>query len=261
MPIPIASFTYVADGLTVTFTDTSDGVPTSWIWDFGFNEIKSSLQNPIIIFPITGPYIVYLIASNDDGASEPEIKVLNLVAVIPDQPIESPTIYQNVLSELPTGIVFDPTNFNLILRKWQLYIQPKVNVDPPISNDDVFDETKYPYLVNVLLAKLVIWELTAQAASAAMVTMSSSGGTTGGTGGVGGKGPLKKIETGPANAEWYDSSTFWSNMMKTGGVIQTMQDMICLFARRLRISLPFCVPVKGVTLFSIMRKRKCGGWV
>jgi gliding motility-associated-like protein len=49
--------------LTVKFTDTSTGSPTSWAWTFG-NGNSSPLQNPSAIFSAPGEYEVTLTVSN-----------------------------------------------------------------------------------------------------------------------------------------------------------------------------------------------------
>jgi PKD repeat protein len=67
---PVASFT--TGSLTgifphsVTFTDTSTGTPTSWLWDFGDGESSTS-QNPTHIYTEPGDYTVVLYATNDCG--------------------------------------------------------------------------------------------------------------------------------------------------------------------------------------------------
>lgn len=55
------------DGLTVTFTDTSDASPTRWLWDFG-DGTTSTEQNPIHSFKAAGTYDVTLTAWNDLGS-------------------------------------------------------------------------------------------------------------------------------------------------------------------------------------------------
>lgn len=47
----------------VTFTDTSQGNPVDWYWDFG-DGVTSTLQNPTHTFTGVGPYTVTLAASN-----------------------------------------------------------------------------------------------------------------------------------------------------------------------------------------------------
>jgi len=71
-PAPIAAFTAnVTTGpapLTVQFTDTSTGSPTSWLWSFGDGE-TSTAQNPIHTYTTPGTYTVSLTATNAGGSS------------------------------------------------------------------------------------------------------------------------------------------------------------------------------------------------
>lgn len=72
IPPPVAEFT--ADPvsgytpLTVNFTDTSSGNPTSWFWDFGDSN-TSTLQDPSHVYYNPGTYTVSLTATNDGGSS------------------------------------------------------------------------------------------------------------------------------------------------------------------------------------------------
>ncbi len=66
---PDASFTYIANGLTVDFTDTSSGGPTVWAWTFGDGGTSSN-QHPTHTYTSDGSYEVCLTASNDDGNDE-----------------------------------------------------------------------------------------------------------------------------------------------------------------------------------------------
>lgn len=58
---PMADFTFVADGLTVTFTNTSTGA-SNYLWAFGPGT--SILTDPTYTFPSSGVYVVSLIARN-----------------------------------------------------------------------------------------------------------------------------------------------------------------------------------------------------
>lgn len=68
-PGPIANFSASANGLEVTFSDLTAGVPTSWSWDFGDNSPISTVKNPVHTFPTQGPYTVELTTSNGDCTS------------------------------------------------------------------------------------------------------------------------------------------------------------------------------------------------
>jgi PKD repeat protein len=68
---PVADFTYVVNGTTVTFTDQSydpDGYIVSWDWDFGDGS-TSTLQNPIHTYASDGTYNVSLTVTDNEGAN------------------------------------------------------------------------------------------------------------------------------------------------------------------------------------------------
>lgn len=60
--LPLAGFTYNANGAIISFTDNSL-YALSWYWDFGDGNY-SSQQNPIYVFGSAGTYTVTLIVSN-----------------------------------------------------------------------------------------------------------------------------------------------------------------------------------------------------
>ncbi len=69
---PAASFEFVANGLTVDFTDTSidpDGFIVSWEWNFGDGN-SSSQQNPTHTYDTANTYIVTLTVTDDDGDTD-----------------------------------------------------------------------------------------------------------------------------------------------------------------------------------------------
>ena len=66
---PTADFTYLADNLTVTFTDasTDDGTVSTWAWDFG-DENTSALQAPEAhTYAANGTYTVTLTVTDEYG--------------------------------------------------------------------------------------------------------------------------------------------------------------------------------------------------
>lgn len=76
----VANLTNVAPSTTVSFTDQSTGVPTSWAWSISpttgwafAGGTTASSQNPQIIFNTVGQYTVTLTASNAQG-SDSEVK-------------------------------------------------------------------------------------------------------------------------------------------------------------------------------------------
>ncbi len=87
---PIADFTGLPQNgnapLTVTFTDTSTGNITAWLWDFG-DGTTSTLQNPTHIYSESGIYTVGLLVSGP-GGSDLETKT-NYILVSPASTTES----------------------------------------------------------------------------------------------------------------------------------------------------------------------------
>lgn len=158
MSAPVASFAFIATGLSVAFQDRSAGVVNTWNWDFGNGDI-SVLQNPTEVFATPGSYKVNLTVANADGTS-----IFSFYLLVQTTPGLNLTIKQQVAYLLPPEISFDEIGFQQATQKWQLYLQNAANID----NDDVFDETKWPPLFNVLISKLIVYDLILKAATSSM---------------------------------------------------------------------------------------------
>lgn len=69
---PVASFsaanTTICQNNSVTFTDQSTNIPTSWAWNFGDGQTSTS-QNPSHTFATAGTYTVALTATNTGGSN------------------------------------------------------------------------------------------------------------------------------------------------------------------------------------------------
>lgn len=236
MAAPIASFTLLPTGLSVQFTDLSTNVPTSWLWDFG--ELPTqTVQNPLHIYSVSGQFTVTLTATNAGGSSQ-VTKTIN----ISTSPVIPLSISDTVNCKIPASIKIDELcKFNYI-RYWQLFLQ--ILVDPTISDANVFDETAWTPLANMLIAELVAYQLIQDTVSQS--TASSSSSSTGGQ---------KKIKTGPAEAEWYPNSAAGSSAFGEGGVFDQLRKSICTTASRLRINLPMCPPLAQKPLIFIKAGR------
>lgn len=65
-PNPQAGFASSPAGLTVALTDTSNGLPTTWFWDFGDGN-TSTLSSPTHTYAAAGTYTVCLTVTNACG--------------------------------------------------------------------------------------------------------------------------------------------------------------------------------------------------
>lgn len=89
--VPEASFTAV-DGTSlfwVTFTDTSTGNPTAWLWDFGDDQ-TSDARNPEYHFTTAGDHTVRLTVSNPAGSDSVE-QLVTVLAPTTEPPTPEPT--------------------------------------------------------------------------------------------------------------------------------------------------------------------------
>ncbi len=75
-----ADFTFVADGMTVTFTNASTGA-TAYMWDFG-DEVTSTEQNPTHEYAAAGEYTVTLTVSDAAGATAKKEATLNVAGAV-----------------------------------------------------------------------------------------------------------------------------------------------------------------------------------
>ncbi len=84
---PVADFsaseTQITAGNSVTFTDLSENIPTSWSWTFeGGTPATSTEQNPTVTYSEPGEYTVTLVASNTFGSdTETKTAYISVAAV------------------------------------------------------------------------------------------------------------------------------------------------------------------------------------
>lgn len=366
MSKPIPSFNFNANGLTVDFNNTTSGIVTTYLWDFGFKvatvEQTSALANPLgIVFPSGGKYTISLAATNADGTN-----VYSFDIILASTPTLHLTISELVLAELPQGLPVSLTYYSEVIKKWQLFLQKS----QLIADADVFNEIKWPPLANVLIAKLVVYDLILMITRNLITQMSiiglnnlsttlvtdfsitldltyplyiqsvtinsiaiagpagaistlqgvtdwlntlgkgvfqlTSGGqivslgnnniitilsyklnpadaapvqvlfsqtnqrisnsllNTNTSATFNSKGPVKRIETGPANAEWFDLSVYWANLLRSsskslitgqdGSIMGQIKEEICALAVKMGIQLYICKRLKTTNLFQIGKK-------
>ena len=77
---PTANFSYVKDGSTVTFTNSSSNA-TGYSWDFGDGGMSAE-TNPVHTYAADGDYTVTLTATDDSGASNDNQQVLSISSAV-----------------------------------------------------------------------------------------------------------------------------------------------------------------------------------
>lgn len=227
MAAPVVEFQYQPNGLSISFIDRSSGNPTSWSWDFG-DSTTSTLQNPSHTYSAAGEYKITFTASNTDGSNTMAFDLIVSVT-----PTIGSTIKEMVEFDLPGVTVVEEPGFLASVKQWQMFFQKAAQ----IQDSDVFDETKWPSLWNVLIAKQVDFDLIIRGIPKILSGSTTSGGL--------GKGAVKSMEMGPSKASWYDPATYWEALFKgtIGGsqsIIQSVQGMACALGSQLGVKVPNC---------------------
>jgi hypothetical protein len=87
-PKPVAEFSYVADGLQVTFTNESENA-TSYVWDFGDGSATSTVESPTHTYADFGTFTVVLEATGPGGMKSVEYDV----ELLYEEPIKIDTAF------------------------------------------------------------------------------------------------------------------------------------------------------------------------
>lgn len=246
MAKPIAYFGYSKIGLTVNFQNSSLNNPITYAWDFG-DGTTSQDKSPSHTYTEMGFFTVTLIVTNADGESDLTITI----GASDVEDMMNASLMELIDHYIPSALKGEMTATEKVslIQKWQLYLQPLVYLPYKVDKTNTHNEFKWPGLVNVLIAQLVAFDITVQAANQFVSsTMSIGGGSTGTTTGSG-KQQLKSVETGPAKTEWYEDKTSEdiknladaiSSATRAGGGIDIMKESICMLSQRISIWLPIC---------------------
>lgn len=193
------------------------------------NILTSTDKEPIITFPAAGVYSVTLTVTDYLG----DTSSITLPVGASDylgHPALPTLIIDAVLSRLPQSLLPTIPVIDGYIKKWQLYLA--ILIDPNIQSADTFDETKWPALVNDLIINLILYDI--------ITDRILSGGAAAAFGTGNGGGGLKKVVTGPAEAEWFGASDAIAAIMRGGGLYDQLRNRICTLSKRLRIPLEFC---------------------
>lgn len=103
--LPLADFVYNATGSPiVAFTDSSSGIPTSWLWDFGDGVGTSTSQNPSYTYLTNGTFNVCLKVTNAAGSdSICKLVVVNTILSIAKFSYDSTNVPTIVFTDSSTA--------------------------------------------------------------------------------------------------------------------------------------------------------------
>ena len=140
----------------------------------------------------------------------------------------------------------------MYITKWQLYLQPIVNHEIPISRYS--NENYYEALENQLIMELAVYDIISTHLTDLILTagnslqgyMSKISGPESDDGE--GNGNIKAITTGPTEVQFYQDLTdslstmykAYSSSVSPGGILDILRQNLCTLASRLMILLPFC---------------------
>jgi PKD repeat protein len=234
----MSTFTYVINGLTVVFQDTTSPTPTSRSWNFGDDSAPVTTANPTHIYSIPGVYTVSLVTTLEEVESEPFTQELIIVGI---PSIEIPEI---VSLELPASVAITESLREYYLLKWKLYLQSAFE----LTDEQLYNPNSYNQLQKMLLGKLVAYDRMLLEAQTYMASSMGSGGSSEVESEITintPSGAIKKIEVGPTKTEWYAGSEiltkFFARNPQTGqSVFEDLTSGICLLAKKLKVKLPMC---------------------
>ena len=269
MALPVANFRAVVNGNNASFTSLAetDTPIIEALWEFGDAGTSDSLDTEVSKTYLTpGIFIVKYTVTNTTGTSFTSQTIL-----ISEAPNLGVTIQQMVNCRIPFP---DSSCSARLIRKWQLYLAN--GPYPPIPTENIFLEDQWPSGFNVLISELVSLELLVdtftkfslegaqlsleQAAKIISESQSSSNEQSNSQ-----KGSLKRLETGPSVAEWYNpmdgssvesgAKLLMSYFNQRDGIIKEYKMMICFWARRLEVYLPEICGVSIIPTLPIIAKR------
>ena len=135
----------------------------------------------------------YIIEETKQDLSIVKLSMGNLV--IRDYVPFSNTVDSFLETELPASIKLEENYKNQRLSYWRRFLMDAFN----IAEADLETDSVWPIMVNALMAKLIAYDALLLAAKGSLLQF--MGGDFTKLAGQGG--PIKKIETGPSNVEFY----------------------------------------------------------
>lgn len=138
-----------------------------------------------------------------------------------------------VTNETPPGLVIPDSYITLKNMEWRAFLQKAIT--PPIADVDMYNESAWPQLMNILIAKLIVFDYILKSLKSFLVNNT--------LGDQGNGANIKKITTGPSDVEFFDPfaglAKFFTQT-KYGSPLDDMATDLCQLAQRLVVYLPIC---------------------
>jgi PKD repeat protein len=121
---PVAAFGFLADGLSVHFTDQSTGSPTTYLWNFGdgTNPSNRTQPNPVHPYSQPGTYTVTLQVSNLAGSSSAS------------KAVPTPPVAKFTFSTAALQVTFTDQSGNATAWQWDFGDCPAANCTSTVRN-------------------------------------------------------------------------------------------------------------------------------
>lgn len=191
-------FTFTVNGVALDLS-TDDSVVLSFSNDSFATQkdITGSVATNVVTFPFLaadvdteGDFLYKVVRTPTDNTLAEMIATGNIFVVEENNyPI---SLVSMLVQETPANMTIDINFRTQKIHYWQLFLREAFD----IVDADVHVESAWPHLVNHLIAKLVVYDKLVLEYKNLAVSASGSGE----------KGNLKKIETGPAMVEFWDSN-------------------------------------------------------
>lgn len=138
-----------------------------------------------------------------------------------------------ISARIPEALLPESQVVSDFITKWKLFLAPLV--DPELTDAQAALDASWSTLQAELIISLVIFDIISLANSTFLISAGSSSGGTGGTIGL-----VKRVVTGPTEAEYFSPKETMADVMKEGGLFSITRETICTLAARLSIPLYLC---------------------
>lgn len=142
-------------------------------------------------------------------------------------------ITASIKARIPNTLLPVDTVLGDLITKWKLFLC--ILVSPSIPENTAMDDTAWGRLETELIINLVLFDSINLTYNKYLMAQGGGASTSEGSNGA-----VKKIVTGPAEAEFFGMSDTISEIMKPGGLFEAIKDAICMLAERLDIKLYIC---------------------